>query len=336
VPDLVPVVSEEGGPERPHRAGSTGPHLSVVVPTFNRAGALATTVRSILDSELDEGVRVEVIVVDDGSVEPAADALVDLRPPPGWTLRVVRQENRGVGGARNRGYHEATAGIVLFVDDDMLLFPDTLQGHLRAHTARPGAVVFGRSPYVPQDAADPFVRWVLGLGGDPSASAEQDLVPVPVIASGHLSVERVGPLAGWPAVYADDMRTPVAEEYELSRRLRASGISAYVATRVVAFHNRQIDVEAFLRQQLGHGRGCGEVARLHPECLELDELREIIRHHRDPSPRRVLWVLLGSKGARELLGRAARAGQRGRLGPLAPVVFRLAAGAWFSAGVRSG
>ncbi len=311
------------------------PHLTVVIPTFNRSTAVAGTVESVLRSDVGDGVQVEVIVVDDGSAEPASNALVGLRPPAGWSLRVARQDNRGVGAARNRGYREAAGDIVVFVDDDMLLFPETLRRHLEAHRCLPGSVIFGRSPYVPQPEANPFVEWVLDLTSTSSGRAEHHLIPATIIASGHLSVERGGPTSQWSELYADDMRTPVAEEYELSHRLQAHGVPVYRAPNIVAFHNRTIDVESFMRQQLGHGKGCAEAARLHPECLALEQLRHIIDHHQRRSAQRAAWVALGSPIMRSMLRRAARVGERGQLGPLAPLAFRLSAGAWFAAGVRS-
>ncbi|MDQ6697595.1 MAG: glycosyltransferase family 2 protein, partial [Actinomycetota bacterium] len=315
------------------RRGATSdtlrPHLSVVIPTFNRSMALGETVRSVFASDLGDDIRVELIIIDDGSVEPATDALVDVQPPARWSQRVVRQGNQGVGAARNRGYEEAEGDVVVFVDDDMLLLADTLHRHLDAHHRRPGSVIFGRSPYVAQADDGPFVDWVQNLGNDPSGSATLDFVPARIVASGHLSVERTGPVSQWSHLYADDMRTPVAEEYELSHRLGTHQIPIYTARDTIALHNRKIDVDSFMGQQLGHGRGCAEVAHLHPECLELDELRTIIDQHGRRSAKQLLWVFFGTAPVRSMLRRAARAGQRGRLGRLAPFVFRLSAGAWF-------
>jgi GT2 family glycosyltransferase len=308
--------------------------MSVVIPTYNRSSALSATVASVVRSDLGDGTAFEVVIVDDGSIEPVAEVLTGLEPPPGCTIRIVRQENRGVGAARNRGYREAVGDVVVFVDDDMLLQPTTLERHRQAHHRCPGSVIYGRSPYVDQPALDPFVRWVLGLGQDRGPADADGLLRAEIIASGHLSVERTGLLGRLPALYADDMRTPVAEEYELSHRLAVLGVPVYRAPGVVALHNRTIAVDPFLEQQLGHGRGCAEVARLHPECLALAPLQGIIEHHRRRSARRALWAVLGTTPARGVLRRVARAGQRGRLGPFAPVAFRLAAGAWFSAGVR--
>ncbi|MBA3286419.1 MAG: glycosyltransferase [Acidimicrobiia bacterium] len=311
--------------------------VSVVIPTFNRAELLADTVRSVFASDVGDVSDlggVEVIVVDDGSAEPAEDALATLVPPFWCRLRVVRQDNAGVGAARNRGYREAVGPIVLFVDDDMLLLPGTLRTHVDAHGRHPNSVVFGRSPYVDQPR-DRFVDWVLTLDNDPHRAAAAAIAPATIVASGHLSVERSGPVRQWSEFYADDMRTPVAEEYELSDRLARHGVPILVGRDIIAFHNRTIDVDTFLRQQHGHGRGCAEAARRHPECLELSELRRIITHHGRRSPKATAWRLLATAPMRSALRRAAHLGRRGLLGPLGPAVFRVAAGAWFAAGLRS-
>ncbi len=245
------------------------PDLTVVIPTFNRSTALVDMIASLLSSDVGAGIQVELIVVDDGSAQPAATLLSDLQPPPWCSLRVVRQDNQGVAAARNCGYREAKANIVLFVDDDMLVLPTTLLGHLRAHETFPGSVIFGRSPYVAQPESNPFRAWVHSLDNDPHKSAQHEYVRATIVASGHLSVERTGALAGTSDFYNDEMRTPVAEEYELSHRLAKLGIPVYIARDVMAFHNRSLDVDSFMHQQLSHGRGCSEVWRRYPGTLEL-------------------------------------------------------------------
>jgi len=315
-------------------AGTADIVVSVVIPTYDRERLLADTVRSVFDSELGDTGRWQLIVVDDGSAVPAAEVLAGLDVPPQCSMLIARQDNAGVGAARNRGFREALGQIVLFLDDDMILPPGALRAHVEAHRLHPNAVVFGRSPYVDQPR-DRFVDWVLALGNDPHRVAAVAFAPASIVASGHLSVERSGPVRDWSEFYADDMRTPVAEEYELSHRLGRHGVPVLLGRDIVAFHNRAIEVDAFLAQQYGHGRGCAEAARRHPECLDLAELRTVMAHHRRRSPKSAMWRLLATSAARSTLRGAARLASRGRLGPLAPATFRAAAGAWFAAGLAS-
>jgi hypothetical protein len=70
----------------------------------------------------------EIIVVDDGST----DATLDIGAGYGQKVRVLRQENRGPGAARNRGLREATGDYVAFLDSDDIWFPWTIQIYSRA------------------------------------------------------------------------------------------------------------------------------------------------------------------------------------------------------------
>jgi glycosyltransferase involved in cell wall biosynthesis len=87
------------------------PSFAVVVPVFNAAATVADAVRSALEQTMPAQ---EVIVVDDGSTDDLLDALT----PFDGSITLVRQENRGVGSARNAGVRVARADFVAFLDAD--------------------------------------------------------------------------------------------------------------------------------------------------------------------------------------------------------------------------
>jgi succinoglycan biosynthesis protein ExoW len=94
--------------------------IAVVIPFFQRErGLLARAVASIAAQELESNQTVEVIVVDDGSPSPAAfEPFPHL--PSAIALRILQQENRGVGAARNAGLDAILSGTdcVAFLDSD--------------------------------------------------------------------------------------------------------------------------------------------------------------------------------------------------------------------------
>lgn len=106
---------------RPMPARWFAPPVSVVVPAYNEAAGIASTVTSLLDSRYD-GV-VEVVVVDDGSTDATPRIVAGLRRPG---LRLISQPNAGKPAALNHGIAVARHDILVLVDGDTVFQPDTL------------------------------------------------------------------------------------------------------------------------------------------------------------------------------------------------------------------
>jgi len=89
--------------------------ISVVVPVYNEERCLPACLASLRAQDAGD---LEILVVDDGSV----DRSVAIAEAAG--VRVLRQDHRGPGAARNRGAREARGGVLVFADADMVLAPD--------------------------------------------------------------------------------------------------------------------------------------------------------------------------------------------------------------------
>lgn len=85
--------------------------ISVVIPTFNDAQRVGRAVQSVLAQTLHPR---EILVVDDGSTDETTAA---LRVFDGQ-VRVIRQENKGAGAARNTGVRAARGEWLAFLDSD--------------------------------------------------------------------------------------------------------------------------------------------------------------------------------------------------------------------------
>lgn len=126
-----------------HRETGHAARISIVIPTWNRAGLLTAALDSVLPQA---DANTEIIVVDDGSTDATPHVLAGY----GARIRTIHQPNAGAGVARNRGVAAATGEYVAFLDSDDLWFPWTIATYrevLRIH-GRP-SLVMGAPAWVP-------------------------------------------------------------------------------------------------------------------------------------------------------------------------------------------
>src|SRR5215212_6268835 len=114
------------------RVGKAG-FVSVVIPCYNQAHFLGEAIESVLSQRYTD---VEVIVVDDGSQDDTQGVASSYaaRDP---RVRLVRQNNRGLAGARNRGLAESRGEYVVFLDSDDRLAEGALEVGVRELEANP-------------------------------------------------------------------------------------------------------------------------------------------------------------------------------------------------------
>ncbi len=90
--------------------------LSIIIPTYNAEPYIDELLRCLFPQLTKE---VEIIVVDDGSNKPYVS--------PFKGIKVIRQNNKGVSAARNKGLDNAEGEWVAFIDADDLVSDDYVE-----------------------------------------------------------------------------------------------------------------------------------------------------------------------------------------------------------------
>lgn len=136
----VPTFTGEG---RGVSQQSTSPmkhmNVSVIVPAFNKGAYIERCIRSILAQTFSD---FELIIVDDGSTD---DSMAVVQRFSDTRIKVIEQENRGPGAARNVGIAASSGDICAFLDADDEWLPHYLEESVAALEDAPfiAAVVSG-------------------------------------------------------------------------------------------------------------------------------------------------------------------------------------------------
>ena len=101
-------------------------HVSVVIPTFNRAWIIGEALQSVFAQTFRD---FEVLVVDDGSTDDTVSVIESIKDP---RLHYIRKDqNAGCGAAYNSGIRAARGEYISFLDSDDLWKPEKLEYEVR-------------------------------------------------------------------------------------------------------------------------------------------------------------------------------------------------------------
>jgi glycosyltransferase involved in cell wall biosynthesis len=101
------------------------PTVSIIVPAYN----VAKTIRQTLDSLIHQTFQdIEIIVVDDGATD---DTPLIIKSYKDSRMRIVRQVNRGLAGARNTGIQLSMGKYIAFCDSDDIWEAEKIELHVQ-------------------------------------------------------------------------------------------------------------------------------------------------------------------------------------------------------------
>ena len=113
--------------------------LSVVVPCYNEVATIESLLRRVDEVPL----RLEVIVVDDGSSDGTRDLLPELAREGLIDRLVMHEQNQGKGAALRTGFREATGDVVVVQDADLEYDPIELPRLLQPILGGKADAVYG-------------------------------------------------------------------------------------------------------------------------------------------------------------------------------------------------
>ncbi len=228
--------------------GEEPPFFSIIVPTYDRPGQLATCLHSLsrLDYRRD---RFQVIVVDDGSKIPLEVAVASFNDR--LDVALLTQPQAGPATARNTGVARAKGDFLVFTDDDCAPTPDWLRKLAARFGAAPDRGIVGRTLNTLPDnlystASQLLIDYLCAYyNADPNQAH--------FITSNNLAV----PADSFHAIGGFDMTFPRAggEDREFCDRWLNRGYRIIYAPEALVYHSHALTFRTFWRQHFNYGRG---------------------------------------------------------------------------------
>jgi len=116
-------------------SGPIPPLVSVIIPCYNAGPWIGEAIRSALDQTYSP---IEVIVIDDGSVDRSLEVIKSF----GGRIRWETGPNQGGSRARNRGFALSAGEYIQFLDADDYLLPGKIERQMRVVTGSRADVVY--------------------------------------------------------------------------------------------------------------------------------------------------------------------------------------------------
>jgi mycofactocin system glycosyltransferase len=239
-------------------AAVLAPSVAVIIPTRDRAAELDECLGALgsLDYPPD---RLQVVVVDDRSDQPAAVARVARRQ---GALLLVNEDNKGPAWSRNRAAGAVQAEVLAFVDSDCVPSPGWLRELTPFFAWECVGAVGGRTvAYYDRSSLDRYeeVSSPLDMGIDvrvEGPGAGTFYVPTCNLLVRRASFMDLGGLR-------EDLRT--GEDVDLCWRLRAGGqYLVYVPAGLVR-HKHRGELGPMLRRRLAYGTSEAALYSLHKD-----------------------------------------------------------------------
>lgn len=187
----------------------------------------------------------EFLVIDNGCHDSTPSLLARHSWPPGWSVRVVREEKLGLSNARNRAIAEARGEYVIFMDDDETVDPDWLCAYERLIRDKAPDAFGGRIRVLFEDQRPAWLKdELLGFLGE--LNRAETVVPLTEPSTSFFGgnfgfrkaiCKRIGGFD--PMLGRKGTDNTGGEEVEFYRRLLDAGCKVWWTPEAVIYHRVQ-------------------------------------------------------------------------------------------------
>jgi glycosyltransferase involved in cell wall biosynthesis len=233
---------------------------SVVIPTYNGRDKFPALLEGLARQSVKD---FETILVIDGSKDDSEQ----IAKGRDWSLqdfRVIVQQNKGRAGTRNTGAAAASTGILIFLDDDIILYEDTIAKHIAAQQTHDTVVGILEPHNV--DSTKEFEQFSSYLNDKwNQESFYKSSGEVIYITANNFSIKKkvFDGVGGFNAQLRD------AEDFDLALRLNEAGHKIFLDDSIHVGHILQGTFAKYFKRMKEYGKAREHLMQLNPKAAEI-------------------------------------------------------------------
>jgi len=248
---------------------------SIVIPAYNSQ----STITLLIEICLNQSVKSEIIIVDDGSTDGTGEIVKK------YPVKYIYQENLGPAKARNTGWKNAKGEIILFTDSDCIPEKDWIEKHIR-HYANPKVAGVGGSYDIANSNSllarcihEEIIQRHLWISEDTD-----------YLGSFNLSYRRkvLEKLNGFNEFF----KQASGEDNELSYRAKKAGYKLIFDKDIKVAHYHQTNLFKYLQEQYHHGFWRAKLYKIYPDMVKGDNYAGILDFIQPPLAAAILGTII--------------------------------------------
>lgn len=218
--------------------------ISVVIPAYNCKSTLTKVISNLWD-QTNESNGMEIIVIDDGSIDSTKDWLEQLNLKPTVSLKCFFQKHQGAAAARNYGIINAKGDIILFLDADIIPGNLLISEHVHFHRLHPqdNVALRGRTAEITTSANGKLMR--PNVAAFKTKMIDNNNLPWIEFLSGNISLKRKFIIENHLLF---NEKLAICEDVEFGFRAQQQGVVIHYRDPAVAYHDHAITLRDYLKK----------------------------------------------------------------------------------------
>jgi GT2 family glycosyltransferase len=229
--------------------------VSVVVTTYNRTVKLEQCIRALLAQILEENVELKIIIVDDCSLSENQKEVYRIASLSGCILPIINLSNKGLSSSRNVGATHSQCDYILFLDDDIMVEPSYVMGHLSVLSSQEGVATVGSLRFPPNLTSGNNLMRYLSSRELRQRNFSQDFLndlPAQYLGGGICGMH----FNDFKAVngFSEHFTFYGGEDVEMGKSLKQNGVRILYAPLAKADHYDSVNIDRYREKYMEAGR----------------------------------------------------------------------------------